>query len=75
MASAISNMLRLARAGFVLASHSVSLVPKMVPEPLALKVLHWATLPIRAIAAPFRWGQPPEKRLSRRPGLARTVLH
>ena len=57
--------MRLAKAGVVLASHSVRFVPKGTPEPLPFKLARWATLPIRVVAAPFQIGKPREQRLSR----------
>lgn len=65
MAGALLNTLRLAKAGVVLASHSVRFVPKDAPEPLPFKLARWATLPIRIAAAPFQMGTPREQRLSR----------
>ncbi len=64
MAGAILNTLRLAKAGVVLASHSVRFVPKDGPEPLPFKLARIATLPVRALAAPFQWGKPRDKRIS-----------
>ena len=54
MAGAILNTLRLAKAGVVLASHSVRFVPKDGPEPLPFKLARLATLPVRALSAPFQ---------------------
>jgi ubiquinone biosynthesis protein len=65
MAGALLNTMRLAKAGVVLASHSVRFVPKGTPEPLPFKLARWATLPIRVVAAPFQIGKPREQRLSR----------
>ena len=45
MAGALLNTLRLAKAGVVLASHSVRFVPKNGPEPLPFKQARIATLP------------------------------
>ena len=45
MPGALLNMLRLARAGIVLAQHGVRFVPKGTPVPLALKAARIATLP------------------------------
>ncbi len=54
MPGAILNTLRLARAGLVLAQHGVRFLPRGIPVPLPLKLAHALTLPIRALAAPFR---------------------
>lgn len=64
MAGALLNTLRLAKAGVVLASHSVRFVPKDGPEPLPFKLARIATLPVRIAAAPFQWGKPRDKRIS-----------
>ncbi len=64
MAGAILSTLRLAKAGVVLASHSVRFAPKDGPEPLPFKLARIATLPVRALAAPFQWGKPRDKRIS-----------
>ena len=66
MANALVNLVRLARAGIVLAQHGVRFVPpgqKKAPLPLRLAAL--ATLPIKLVAAPFNWGKPRETRISR----------
>ncbi len=64
MASAVMNMLRLARAGIVLAQHGVRFVPKGEKVPLALHAARLLTLPIQALSYPFRIGQPKSKRIS-----------
>ena len=64
MAGVILNSLRLAKAGVVLASHSVRFAPKGGPEPLPFKLARIATLPVRVLAAPFQWGRPRDKRIS-----------
>ncbi len=64
MAGAITNSLRLAKAGVVLAQHGVRFVPPGTPVPLPLRLARMATAPIRLLAAPFRAGEPPEARLS-----------
>ena len=58
MASTLGNILRLARAGIVLAQHGVRFVPEGMKVPLALHLARAATLPIRALTWPFRIGQP-----------------
>jgi ubiquinone biosynthesis protein len=64
MAGALTNSLRLARAGTVLAQHGVRFVPKGVPVPLGLRVARLLTAPIRMVAAPFHAGEPPETRVA-----------
>ncbi len=64
MASAILNTLRLARAGLVMAQHGVHLVPKGMAIPPPAKIALILTAPIRWLSAPFRIGQPQEKRIS-----------
>ena len=64
MAGALLNTLRLARAGLVLAQHGVRFVPKGMKVPPALAAARIATAPIRWLSAPFRMGQPKEKRIS-----------
>jgi ubiquinone biosynthesis protein len=65
MLTAIPNLLRLARAGIVLAQHGVRFVPKGVPVPFALHLARIATIPIRVLTWPFRAGQPREQRVAR----------
>jgi ubiquinone biosynthesis protein len=64
MAGALINSLRLARAGIVLAQHGVRFVPKGMTVPLPLKLARAATLPLRIITAPLRWGKPKETRVA-----------
>jgi len=64
MAGAITNSLRLARAGLVLAQHGVRFVPPGMPVPLPLRLARLATAPIGLIAASFRSGEARETRLS-----------
>jgi ubiquinone biosynthesis protein len=64
MATSIGNFLRLARAGLSLAQHGVRFVPQGVPVPLALRIAHALTLPIRAVTWPFRAGQSHETRVT-----------
>ena len=65
MTNALTNTLRLAKAGIVLAQHGVRFVPKGQKVPLPLKLAHAATWPVRMIAAPFNAGKPAETRISR----------
>jgi len=64
LAGALLNTLRLVRAGLVLAQHGVQFVPKGMTVPPVLNVARIATLPVRWISAPFRIGQPQDKRIS-----------
>ena len=65
MTNALINILRLAKAGIVLAQHGVRFVPKGQKVPLPLKMAHAATWPIRLIAAPFNAGKAADTRISR----------
>ena len=65
MANAVVNLVRLARAGIVLAQHGVQFVPKGQKVPLPLRLAAVATLPVKLIAAPFNWGKPRDTRISR----------
>jgi len=64
MSSSIVNLLRLARAGIVLAQHGVRFVPKGMKAPFVLHLARAATLPIRIVTWPFRLGQKREQRVS-----------
>lgn len=64
MAGALLNTARLLRAGLVLAQHGVQFVPKGMKVPPLLSAARIATAPIRWLSAPFRIGQPKEKRIS-----------
>ena len=64
MAGAITNSLRLAKAGLVLAQHGVRFVPPGTPVPLPLRLASIAVAPIALLAAPFRAGEPRDTRLS-----------
>ena len=64
MASTLGNIVRLARAGIVLAQHGVRFVPAGVQVPWALHLARAATLPIRALTWPFRIGQPRQRRVA-----------
>jgi ubiquinone biosynthesis protein len=65
MASTVGNVLRLARAGIVLAQHGVRFVPKGTKAPLALHFARAATWPVQLFTWPFRVGQPKETRITR----------
>jgi len=64
MAGPILNLMRLARAGLVLAQYGVRFVPKGVPVPWPLKLARAATLPVRVLAWPFRRDESMETRVS-----------
>ena len=64
MAGPILNLLRLARAGLVLAQHGVRFVPQGVPVPWPLRLARAATWPVRVLAWPFRAGESKEARVS-----------
>ena len=64
MASAVLNLIRLGRAGIVLAQHGVSLVPKGIKVPLPVRLAHLATLPLRVLTWPLRAGKPADQRIS-----------
>jgi len=63
MASAISNIFRLGRAGLVLAQYGVRFVPKGQKVPLALRAARILTWPVRLVTYPFRIGQKHETRI------------
>ena len=63
MASAVSSIYRLARAGFVLAQYGVRFVPKGHDVPLVLHVARALTWPVRMVTFPFRIGQKRERRI------------
>ena len=64
MATTVGNILRLSRAGLVLAQHGVRFVPAGTSPPLALWLARAATLPIRILAWPFRASQPKDTRVA-----------
>jgi ubiquinone biosynthesis protein len=64
MAAALTNSLRLARAGLVLAQHGVRFVPQGTSVPLGLRVARVLTAPIRWVAAPFKAREPRQTRLA-----------
>ena len=64
MAAALTNTLRLARAGLVLAQHGVRFVPEGASVPFALRLARVLTAPIRMVAAPFKAHEPRETRLA-----------
>ncbi len=62
MASTVLNLIRLGRAGLVLAQHGVRFVPKGVTPPLPVRLALLATAPLRALTWPLRLGKPAETR-------------
>ncbi len=64
MANALINLLRLSRAGLVLAQHGVRFVPKGMAVPLPLRIARAATAPIRWLTAPFRANEPKQSRIA-----------
>lgn len=65
MASAFSDLLRLARTGLVLAQHGVRFIPPGMPVPLPLQLLRVATVPLRALTWLVSPAQPREGRVAR----------
>lgn len=65
MASSLVNILRLARAGLVLAQHGVRFVPRGMPVPLALKLARIAVLPVTILTWPLRIGRSKATRVAR----------
>ncbi len=65
MSKALINSLRLAKAGIVLAGHSIRFVPAGQKVPFVLTLARAATWPIRVLAWPFNAGKPKETRLTR----------
>ena len=64
MTAAVVNLMRLGRAGFVLAQHGVRFVPKGTKVPFVLHIARIATWPVRALTWPFRARQKPETRVA-----------
>jgi ubiquinone biosynthesis protein len=64
MASSLGSLFRLTRAGFVLAQHGVRFAPPGTKPPLALRLAHVATWPVRAVTWPARIGKPKATRVS-----------
>lgn len=64
MSSTIASILRLCRAGFVMAQFGVRFVPKGIQVPLVLQLAQAATWPVRIITWPFRPQIPLSKRVS-----------
>jgi ubiquinone biosynthesis protein len=64
MATTFGNILRLSRAGLVLAQHGVDFVPPGTKAPFALQLARALTLPVRALTWPFRAVQPKATRVA-----------
>jgi len=64
MTTAVGNILRLSRAGLVLAQHGVEFVPAGTKAPFALQLARALTLPIRALTSPFRAARPKASRVA-----------
>jgi ubiquinone biosynthesis protein len=64
MASAISNLLRLARAGLVLAQHGVRFVPKGMKAPFILHLAHALTWPVALAGKMLRGRENPDERVA-----------
>jgi ubiquinone biosynthesis protein len=64
MASALGHILRLSRAGLVLAQHGVRFVPPGTKAPLPLRLAHLATAPLRAVMWLLRANEPAEMRVA-----------
>ena len=64
MATTVGNILRLSRAGLVLAQHGVEFVPAGTKAPFALQLARALTLPIRALTSPFRAARPKASRVA-----------
>jgi ubiquinone biosynthesis protein len=64
MASTTASLLRLLRAGIVLARHGVRLVPRGLPVPLVLHIGRLAVMPLTLLSWPFRAGTPKERRVA-----------
>ena len=62
MANALSNLVRLARAGLTLARYGVSFVPKGMPVPFVLHVVRALVWPITVLTWPFRLATPRDRR-------------
>jgi ubiquinone biosynthesis protein len=64
MAGALTNTLRLAKAGLVLAQHGVRFIPGGRGVPPGIRLARALTAPIRWVAAPFQVRRPPDERLA-----------
>lgn len=64
MATTLGNLLRLARAGIVLAQHGVRFLPQGERVPLPLHLARAVTLPITILTWPLRAAEPKERRVA-----------
>jgi ubiquinone biosynthesis protein len=64
MATTLGNLLRLSRAGIVLAQHGVRFVPRGERVPAFLHLARAATLPIRVLTWPLRAAEPKHRRVA-----------
>ena len=64
MATTLGNLLRLSRAGIVLAQHGVRFVPRGTRVPLWLYLARAVTLPIRLLTWPLRAAEPKQRRVA-----------
>ena len=64
VASTVLNLVRLSRAGLVLALHGVRFVPKGVSPPLPVRLAILLTAPLRLVMWPFQLGRARETRVA-----------
>ncbi len=64
MATAITNLFRLGRAGLTLAQHGARFVPKGMPVPWPLRLAAVLTWPVWLLTWPFRLGRPRDARVA-----------
>ena len=64
MPTFLTNVWRLARAGLTLVQFGVRLVPKGATEPLALRLVRYATAPARLVTWPLRLSVPKNRRMA-----------
>jgi len=62
--NALTNLTRLARAGFTLALYGVRFAPRDMRAPVALRLLRWGMAPIWLLGLPFRARTPKEQRVA-----------
>ncbi|MEZ5815977.1 MAG: 2-polyprenylphenol 6-hydroxylase [Hyphomicrobiaceae bacterium] len=62
MASVLSSLIRLARAGLTLARFGVSFVPRGMKVPFALKLARWLAWPVTVLSWPLRAATPRNRR-------------
>jgi ubiquinone biosynthesis protein len=64
MATTLGNILRLSRAGIVLAQHGVRFVPQGMRVPLVLQFARAVTFPLRLLTWPLRAADPKQARVT-----------